>query len=151
MSSLFAATECIMPECGNKPARRGVCWTHYEHLTEHGSVEVQRVVEERDRERDLAVEFDWEYLDDDQRSAIERGVRDAYWENGTLQEYDLENMLQEAWIWAASHKAEVLKINTFTLLRERARSRAVESHRTGWSNESAVDYFEDFLPREEGA
>lgn len=149
MSSRSVATECVMPECGNERHARGICQTHKRNLHEHGSLEVQRAVEEHERQAGLAVEFDWEYLTEDQSAAIRRGVRDAYWENGTLQEYDLENMLQEAWIWAASHKAEVLKINTFTLLRERARSRAVESHRTGWSNESAVDYFEDFLPRDE--
>lgn len=142
-------TECIMPDCPNKPARRELCWTHYEHLTEFASIEVQRVVEEREREKALAAEFDWDYLTEDQRTAIERGVRDAYWANGNLQEYDLENMLQEAWIWAASHKAEVQRIETFTLLRERARSRAVEANRAGWARESAVDYFEDLLSRDE--
>lgn len=145
MSSPSAQPECIMPECQNKPARRGLCWTHYEHLNEHASIAVQRVVEEHERQADLAAEFDWDYLTEDQRSAIERGVRDAYWENGRLQEYDLENMLQDAWIWAASHKAEVQRIETFTLLRERTRSRAVESNRAGWASEASMDYLEDIL------
>ena len=142
-------TECIMPDCPNKPARRELCWTHYEHLTEFASVEVQRVVEEREREALLAIEFDWDYLTEDQCSAIERGVRDAYWENSDLQECDLENMLQEAWIRAASHKAEVQKIKTFTMLRQQSKRWAIEANKTAWNNERRVDYFEDFLPRDE--
>ena len=144
-------TECIMPECANKPARRGLCWTHYEHLTEHASITVQRVVEEAERQitKGIAAKLDWDYLTEDQRSAIERGVRDAYWENGRLQEYDLENMLQDAWIWAASHKAEVQRLETFTLLRERARSRTVEANRTSWAAEANVDHLEDLLAQRE--
>lgn len=142
-------TECIMPECGNAPRSRGLCSTHREHLYVHGSLEVQRVVEEHERQADLATEFDWGYLTEDQRSAIERGVKDAYWENGGLQEYDLENMLQDAWIWAASHKAEVQRIETFTLLRERARSRAVKANRTSWAAEANVDHLEDLLAQRE--
>lgn len=141
-------TECIMPECANKPARRGLCWTHYEHLTEHASITVQRVVEEAERQADLATEFDWDYLTEDQRSAIERGVKDAYWENSDLQESDLENMLQEAWIRAASHKAEVQKIKTFTLLRQQAKRWAIEANVTGWTSDRRVDYLEDLLSRD---
>lgn len=141
--------ECIMPDCSNKPKARGLCGTHQEHLYVHGSVEVQRVVEERERELSLASGLDWDYLTEDQRSAIERGVKDAYWANGSLQPHDLDNLLQEAWIWAASHKAEVQRIETFTLLRERARSRAVEANRAGWAQEAALDYFEDLLSRDE--
>ena len=144
-------TECIMPQCANKPARRELCWTHYEHLTEFASIEVQRVVEEREREREkaMAAKLDWDYLTEDQRSAIERGVRDAYWENSDLQIYDLENMLQEAWIRAASHKAEVQKIKTFTLLRLQAKRWAIEANKTAWNNERQMDYFEDLLSRDE--
>lgn len=141
-------TECIMPECANKPARRGLCWTHYEHLTEHASIAVQRVVEEHERQADLATEFDWDYLTEDQRSAIERGVKDAYWENSDLQGCDLENMLQEAWIRAASHKVEVQKIKTFTLLRQQAKRWAIEANVTGWTSDRRVDYLEDLLSRD---
>lgn len=141
-------TECIMPECANKPARRGLCWTHYEHLTEHASIAVQRVVEEHERQADLATEFDWDYLTEDQRSAIERGVKDAYWGNSDLQESDLENMLQEAWIRAASHKVEVQKIKTFTLLRQQAKRWAIEANVTGWTSDRRVDYLEDLLSRD---
>lgn len=142
-------TECIIPDCTNIPRTRGVCSTHREHLYEHGSVEVQRAVEEREHEQFLATETDWEYLTGEQRYAIERGVKDAYWENGTLQERDLENMLQEAWIWAATHKTEVLRIEKVSLLRERARSRSVDVHRTGWTEAQGMDYFEDFLRTDE--
>ena len=142
-------TECIMPDCPNKPKSRGLCGTHERHLYDHGNPEVQRLVEEREREELLAAGFDWDYLTEDQRSAIERGVRDAYWENSDLQIYDLENMLQEAWIRAASHKAEVQKIKTFTLLRQQSKRWAIEANKTAWNNERQVDYFEDFLPRDE--
>lgn len=144
-------TECIMPECPNKPLSRGLCGTHQKHLYLHGGVEVQRVVEEHERQADLASELDWDYLTEDQCSAIERGVRDAYWENGRLQEYDLENMLQDAWIWAASHKAEVQRIETLAILRQKAKHRAIESNVTSWNAGRQVDYLEDLLAlREDG-
>ena len=149
MSSQSAQPECIMPECQNNPVRRGLCWTHYEHLNEHASIAVQRVVEEHERQARLAVEMDWDYLDEDQRRAIEMGVRDAYWENSDLQECDLENMLQEAWIRAAGHKAEVQKIKTFTMLRQQAKRWAVEANVTAWTADRQMDYFEDLLPRNE--
>ena len=149
MSSPSAQPECIMPECQNNPVRRRLCWTHYEHLNEHASIAVQRVVEEHERQARLAVEFDWDYLTEDQCRAIEMGVRDAYWENSDLQECDLENMLQEAWIWAASHKAEVQRINTFTTLRLKVKHRAVEANVTAWTADRQMDYFEGLLPRNE--
>lgn len=149
MSSPSAQPECIMPECHNQPRTRGVCSTHRDHLYVHGSVEVQRAVEEHERQASLAAEMDWDYLDEDQRRAIEMGVRDAYWENSDLQECDLENMLQEAWIRAAGHKAEVQKIKTFTMLRQQAKRWAVEANVTAWTADRQMDYFEDLLPRNE--
>lgn len=142
-------TECIMPDCPNKPDSRSLCSTHKRHLYDHGNPEVQRLVEEREREELLAAEFDWDYLSEDQRTAIEQGVRDAYWDTYGLQERDLEDMLQEAWIRAASHKAEVQKIKTFVMLRQQSKRWAIEANKTAWNNERQMDYFEDLLPRDE--
>lgn len=149
MSSPSAQPECIMPDCRNRPRTRGVCSTHREHLYVRGSVEVQRVVEEHERQAAASVEMDWDYLTEDQCTAIRRGVEDAYWENSDLQRYDFEDMLQEAWIRAAGHKAEVQKIKTFTMLRQQAKRWATQANVTDWNNNRQVDYFEDFLPREE--
>lgn len=128
-------TDCIMTDCANKPKARSLCGTHQEQLYVHGSLEVQRAVEAHEHERLLAQAdaYDWEYLTDDQAKAIEMGVRDAYFENGDLQEYDHENMLQEAWMWAASHKAEVQRIETFTMLRKKAKDRAIEGNKSEWN------------------
>lgn len=138
-------TECIMPGCSNIPRTRGLCSTHRENLYVHASVEVQRVVEEHERQNDIAGGWDWDYLTEDQRSAIERGVRDAYWENGRLQESDLDNMLQDAWIWAASHKAEVQKIRAVSILRRKVKHRIVEANLTSWKAEKDLDYLEDYV------
>lgn len=128
-------TDCIMTDCENKSARRAVCWTHYGHYTEWGDVRVTAAIEAHEHGQLLeqAEAYDWEYLTDDQAKAIEMGVRDAYFENGDLQSYDHENMLQEAWMWAASNKAEVQKISTFTRLRRQAKSRAIQANKSEWN------------------
>lgn len=126
---------CIMANCKNVQRTRGVCSTHREQLYEYGSLEVQRAVEAHEHEQLLkqAEAYDWHYLTEDQTKAIELGVRDAYFENGDLQDYDHENMLQEAWIWAASHKAEVERIEAFTTLRKKAKDRAIKANKTEWN------------------
>lgn len=142
---------CLMAGCESRVAARELCWTHYKRLQDFADLEVQAVIDEREREkiRERAAKLDWGYLTEDQRTAIEAGVKDAYFESGSLQQADLDNMLQDTWIWAASKKAEVQKIRTLTLLRERARSRIVEANRTRWRREAITDYFEDLLPRDE--
>lgn len=138
-------TECIMPDCPNKLQARGLCRTHLRHLYESSDLDVQKVVEEHERSKQLEVEYDWDYLTEDQRSAIERGVRDACWDTYGLQGCDLEDMLQEAWIWAASHKTEVQGARSMVILRRHMKRRAIELHKTQWSEDRELDYFEDFL------
>ena len=145
MSRKKKPTKCIMPDCPNVPGSRALCSTHQRHLYEKSDLRVLEVVREHEQEKARKVEYDWDYLTEDQRSAIEHGVKDAYWDTYGLQSYDLEDMLQEAWIWAACHKSEVQSIRSMVILRRHIRRRAVEIHKTQWGEDRELDYFEDFL------
>lgn len=145
--------ECRMPSCKNDVRARFVCGSHLNSFSEFADIRVQRVIEEAELERDLekGAGFDWHYLTEDQAKAIEMGVRDAYFENDDLQGYDHENMLQDAWIWAASHKKDVQATTTFTMLRTEAKRKAIRAAQAGWNaNRELVSLEAMFEDNEEG-
>lgn len=135
---------CLMEGCSNGAARRGLCWTHYEHLTKFADIRVQRAVESHEREQLIASgsDLEWDYLTDEQYKAIERGVRDAYHEASGLNSYDLENLLQDMWIWCAGHRSEVEAVKSFKLLRQQARRWVIELHQTEWNANRRLDSYE---------
>lgn len=132
---------CELPGCETAQDWNGLCRTHRRAAEIHGNPEVQHFLAERDRQREIerGKSLDWEYLSDDQMVAIERGVRDAFYENRDLNEYDLDNLHQEMIIWAAGHKADVQRIRSPRLLRQQIKRRAIRLHRGQWERDREIE------------
>lgn len=89
---------------------------------------------------------EWAYLEvPEVVKAIELGAKRAHDSVGSLRMETLDDFVQDAHLYAATHPGAIASINTGVMLTEHIRSRLVRDGKDSWNRDAKTESYEAML------